>query len=57
MTPRDRPKSRLEVYAPLCPDCDRPMKVRTLLPGRKFNEVDYRCEQCGQKVLRSVPRD
>ena len=25
-------------------------------PGRILNEVDYRCEECGAKELRSVPR-
>jgi hypothetical protein len=42
--------------APLCPKCKTRMKVRTLLPGREFNDVDYRCEDCGEKALRSVPR-
>jgi hypothetical protein len=27
------------------------------LPGRKFVDVDYRCEECGAEVLRAVPRE
>lgn len=53
---REKPKSRLETDAPLCPKCKTRMKVRTLLPGREFNDVDYRCEDCGANVLRAVPR-
>jgi MinD superfamily P-loop ATPase len=56
MTPQDKPKSRLEAHAPRCSKCKVVMKVRILLPGRKFDEVDYRCEECGAEVLRSVPR-
>jgi hypothetical protein len=25
-------------------------------PGRKFVDLDYRCDQCGAEVLRAVPR-
>ena len=32
------------------------MKVRILIPGRKVDDVAYRCEKCGSDVLRSVPR-
>jgi hypothetical protein len=32
------------------------MKVRTLLPGRMFDDVAYRCEECGEEVVRPVPR-
>jgi hypothetical protein len=34
------------------------MKVRKWapLPGRKFVDVDYRCDECGAEVLRAVPR-
>jgi hypothetical protein len=53
---RGKPKSRLEADAPLCTKCKTRMKVRTLLPGREFNDVDYRCEECGEKALRSVAR-
>jgi DNA-directed RNA polymerase subunit RPC12/RpoP len=53
---RGKPKSRLEADAPLCAKCKTRMKVRTLLPGREFNDVDYRCEECGEKALRSVAR-
>jgi predicted RNA-binding Zn-ribbon protein involved in translation (DUF1610 family) len=56
MTTADRPKSRLEAHAPPCPLCKEAMKVRTLLPGRKADDVAYRCEQCGEEVIRSVPR-
>jgi hypothetical protein len=33
------------------------MKVRKCvpLPGRKFVDVDYRCDECGAEVLRAVP--
>ena len=56
MAPTEPPKSRLERDAPQCADCNKPMKVRTLIPGRVFNDVDYRCDECGAKELRSVPR-
>jgi tRNA(Ile2) C34 agmatinyltransferase TiaS len=56
MVSRAKPKSRLESDAPLCPKCKTRMKVHTLLPGREFNDVDYRCEECGEKALRAVPR-
>jgi hypothetical protein len=49
-------KSHLQLHAPPCPNCRKPMRVRILIPGRIFNEVDYRCEECGAKELRSVPR-
>jgi hypothetical protein len=32
------------------------MKVRILIPGRKVDDVAYRCEKCGGQVMRSVPR-
>jgi hypothetical protein len=32
------------------------MKVRTLFPGRKVDDVSYRCEGCGKEVMRPVPR-
>ncbi len=57
--PLDHPisaKSHLQLHAPPCPNCRKPMRVRILIPGRSFNEVDYRCEECGAKELRSVPR-
>jgi tRNA(Ile2) C34 agmatinyltransferase TiaS len=56
LTARDKPKSRLEAHAPLCSKCKTEMKVRTLLPGRKFDDVDYRCDECGAELLRAVPR-
>jgi tRNA(Ile2) C34 agmatinyltransferase TiaS len=56
MVSNEKRKSRLETDAPLCPRCKTRMKVRTLLLGREFNDVDYRCEECGEKALRSVPR-
>jgi hypothetical protein len=35
------------------------MKVRKCipLPGRKFIDVDYRCDECGAEVLRAMPRE
>jgi hypothetical protein len=33
------------------------MKVRTLLPGRKIDDVAYRCEDCGEEVTHPVPRE
>ena len=56
MTPLQKPKSRLEAYAPKCARCKALMKVRILIPGRKVDDVAYRCEKCGSEVLRSVPR-
>jgi hypothetical protein len=32
------------------------MRVRTLLPGGKADDVAYRCEECGEEIIRSVPR-
>jgi hypothetical protein len=32
------------------------MKVRILIPGRKVDDVAYRCEKCGGEVRQSVPR-
>jgi hypothetical protein len=32
------------------------MKVRTLLSTRKVDEVAYRCEECGEEVMKAVPR-
>ena len=31
-------------------------KLRILIPGRKVDDVAYRCEKCGSEILRSVPR-
>jgi predicted SprT family Zn-dependent metalloprotease len=56
MTPHDKPKSRLQAHAPRCARCRALMKVRTLYPGRKVDDVTYRCDECGAEVLRSVPR-
>jgi hypothetical protein len=35
------------------------MEVRKCvpLPGRKFIDVDYRCDECGAEVLRAVLRE
>ena len=52
----ERPKSRLESHAPQCAKCRTPMGVRILIPGRKVDEVAYRCEKCGVEVMRSAPR-
>jgi transposase-like protein len=54
-TPQDNPKSRLQAHAPQCPRCNKPMKVRVLLPGRTFDDVLYRCEECRDEVVRAVP--
>jgi hypothetical protein len=32
------------------------MKVRILFPGRKVDDVTYRCDECGAEEMRSVPR-
>jgi uncharacterized protein with PIN domain len=32
------------------------MKVRTLRPGRKVDDVAYRCEECNEEVVKAVPR-
>jgi hypothetical protein len=56
VTAQDKPKSRLEAHAPKCAKCKVVMKVRTLIPGRKFDDVDYRCDECGVNVLQAVPR-
>jgi predicted RNA-binding Zn-ribbon protein involved in translation (DUF1610 family) len=50
------PKSRLLAHAPQCLRCKQTMKVRTLLPGRKINDVAYKCEECGEEVIIGVPR-
>ena len=50
------PKNRLLAHAPQCSRCRTAMKVRTLLPGRKVDDVAYRCEECGEEVVREVPR-
>jgi hypothetical protein len=42
-------KSRLLANAPQCP-------FRRILPGRKINDVAYRCEDCGEEVVIGVPR-
>ena len=53
---QDKPKSRLAADAPQCARCRAPMKVRILFPGRKVDDVTYRCEQCGGEVEKPVPR-
>jgi hypothetical protein len=54
----ERPKSRLETHAPQRAKCRTPMGVRILIPGRKVDEVAYRCETCGcgVEVMRFVLR-
>jgi hypothetical protein len=48
--PNDRPKSP-------CPNCKKKAdEVRTLILGRIFKDMDYRCGECGVQELRSVPR-
>jgi hypothetical protein len=56
VTPLQKSKSRLEAHAPECARCKALMKVRILVPGRKVEDVAYRCEKCGSEVLRSMPR-
>jgi hypothetical protein len=56
MTRHDKPKSRLQTHAPQCAQCRAPMKLRILFPGRKVDDVTYRCYECGAEVMRSVPR-
>jgi DNA-directed RNA polymerase subunit RPC12/RpoP len=58
VTAQDKTRSRLEEAPPAqCPRCKALMKVRKYvpLPGRKFVDVDYRCDRCGAEVLRVVP--
>ena len=58
VTAQDKPRSRLEEASPTqCPRCKALMKVRKYvpLPGRKFVDVDYRCDGCGAEILRVVP--
>src|SRR5215470_3446028 len=52
---QDNSKSRLEAPPTPCPRCKTMMKVRKCipLPGRKFVDVDYRCDECGAEVLRA----
>jgi len=56
VTLKERPNSRLDAHALLCPKCKALMKVRKRvpLPGRKFVDVDYRCDECGAEALRAV---
>jgi transposase-like protein len=56
MTSEQPPKSRLLGHAPQCPHCKETMKVRRILPGRKVDDVAYRCEDCGEQVVKAVPR-
>ena len=56
MVTPEKPKSRLEANAPQCAKCKTPMRVRILIPGRKVDDVAYRCEKCGVEEMRSVPR-
>jgi hypothetical protein len=50
MTSQERPKSRLAANAPKCARCRKLMKVRILIPGRKVDDVAYRCEECGEEA-------
>jgi len=57
MTPRrEKPTSRLLANAPQCSRCNATMKVRTLRPRRKVDDVAYKCEDCGEQVVVAVPR-
>jgi hypothetical protein len=55
VTAQDKAKSQLEAPPTQCPRCKTLMKVRKCvpLPGRKFVDVDYRCDECGAEVLRA----
>ena len=58
VTVQDKPRSRVEEAPPTqCPRCKTLMKVRKCVPvaGRKFVDVDYRCDECGAEVLRALP--
>ena len=53
VTVQDKLRSRVEEAPPTqCPRCKTLMKVRKCvpLPGRKFIDVDYRCDECGVEV-------
>jgi predicted SprT family Zn-dependent metalloprotease len=52
----EKPKSRLLAHAPQCPRCRTMMKVRTLRPGQKVDDVVYRCEQCRDEIVVEVKR-
>jgi predicted SprT family Zn-dependent metalloprotease len=52
----EKPKSRLVAHAPQCLRCRKVMKVRTLRPERKVDDVVYRCEQCGDEIVVEVKR-
>jgi predicted nucleic acid-binding Zn ribbon protein len=58
VTVQNKLRSGPEAPPTPCPRCKTLMKVRKLIPipGRKFVDVDYRCDECGAEVLRAVPR-
>jgi hypothetical protein len=56
MRSQEKPKSRLAANAAQCARCRKLMKVRILFPGRKVDDVTYKCEECGGEEMRSVPR-
>jgi hypothetical protein len=51
MASQEKPKSRLLAHVPQRPGCKKLMKVRTLLPGRKVDDLPYRCEGCGEEIV------
>jgi hypothetical protein len=56
MTPEHPSKSRLVARAPQGLRCGKVMKVRTLRPGRKVDDVVFRCEHCSDEVVVEVKR-
>jgi hypothetical protein len=52
------PRGSASDAMPTLQDTDESAQVRKCgpLPGRKFVDVDYRCDECGAEVLRAVPR-
>jgi hypothetical protein len=48
------PLARLRLSKPQCARCKALMKVHILIPGRKVDDVPYRCEECGEGVVRSM---
>jgi hypothetical protein len=45
---QEPPKSRLLAHAPNCSRCRKPMKVRTLLPGRKVDDSSIVARSAGR---------
>jgi RNase P subunit RPR2 len=44
---------------PVCPQCDRPMKVKHVMPvlfASKVDDIVYGCDDCGTEAKRTVKR-